>query len=277
MRPSPSKTLLEQIVRRGSDAGVVVHRRGDVDVLQRRASRGTIMWTFVVIACAPNWKVLTGRERGPQPLDLLARAEEERAARADRRAHRLHARPRCGRSTCRTSSSARTRSFIFGTPNGQASTQLLQAMQRGFRARLHDAVAGPLDRVGRADLGAGRRVAVHADDRHRLRRDRRGRTYSRWIIECPLCVSHSLQACDARLAADAAVRVDEELVVGSGTMATSSAGLLAAARAGRRTPAAVGLADAARRRPCTRGSSRSGPAPRSSAGWRSCAPPSGTG
>jgi hypothetical protein len=24
--------------------------------------------------------------------------------------------------------------FIFGTPNGQASTQLLHAMQRGFRA-----------------------------------------------------------------------------------------------------------------------------------------------
>ena len=31
--------------------------------------------------------------------------------------------------------------FILGTPNGQASTQLLQAMQRGLRARLHDAVA----------------------------------------------------------------------------------------------------------------------------------------
>ena len=60
--------------------------------------------------------------------------------------------------------------------------------------RLHDAVAGPLDGVGRADLGAGRRVAVHADDRARSASSAPRSTYSRWIIECPLCVSHSVQA-----------------------------------------------------------------------------------
>src|SRR5262245_46320327 len=97
--------------------------------------------------------------------------------------------------------------FIFGTPNGQASTQLLQAMQRGLRA-----VSRPLDGVGRADLGARRRVAVHADHRDGLHRDR--------PIDV-LQVDHGVPAMrvalaargDARLAADAAVGVEEELEV----------------------------------------------------------------
>ena len=92
-----------------------------------------------------------------------------------------------------------------GTPNGQASTQLPHAMQRGLRADLHDAVAGALDRVGRADLGAGRLLAVHADDRHGLHALRAVDVFE---------VNHRLAAMrvalgarlHARLAADAAVR-----------------------------------------------------------------------
>src|SRR5262249_41127186 len=76
--------------------------------------------------------------------------------------------------------------------------------------RVHDAVGRALDRVGRTDLGAGRCVAVHADDRRRLRRAR-----AIEIVE----LDHRLAAVrvalraglHAGLAADAAARVDEEL------------------------------------------------------------------
>ena len=79
-------------------------------------------------------------------------------------------------------------------PKGQASTQLEQAMQRGLSDELHDAVLALLDGVGRADLRAGRVVAVPADvggggDASRCRSMK-----SKLIIDMPRCVSHSSQA-----------------------------------------------------------------------------------
>src|SRR5690606_14090337 len=74
---------------------------------------------------------------------------------------------------------------------------------------LHDAVAGALDRIRRADLGARRLLAVHAHDGHGLHRVR--------AIDV-LEVDHRFAAVrvafgarlHARLAADAAARSDDE-------------------------------------------------------------------
>src|SRR5207253_2510156 len=76
---------------------------------------------------------------------------------------------------------------------------------------LHDAVAGALDRVGGTDLGARRRIAVHADDRHGLYGNRAvdilEMDHRRAAMRVALAAGRH-----ARLAADAAIGVDEELV-----------------------------------------------------------------
>src|SRR6516162_2918262 len=84
--------------------------------------------------------------------------------------------------------------FIFGTPNGQASTQLLQAMHRGFRADW--TTPSPV----RLMASAGQ-TSAHVGEWQCMQTTgsvwvecARSMT-SRWIIECPLWVSHSEQAC----------------------------------------------------------------------------------
>src|SRR3954453_20719612 len=82
---------------------------------------------------------------------------------------------------------------IFGTPNGQASTQLLQAMQRGLRAvcttpssvRLIASAGQTSAQVGESQCMQTTGTVCTECERS---------TYSRWIIECPLWVSHSEQA-----------------------------------------------------------------------------------
>src|SRR5262249_18409494 len=111
--------------------------------------------------------------------------------------------------------------------------------------RLHDAVLGALDGVGGADLGAGRDVAVHTDDRHRLRRQGAGD-----VVELdhrlPLVRVALATGLHARLAADAPARVDEELeMLGDGHRLRSPP-------RGARVP----------HTPCTRGYSRSDPSRR---------------
>ena len=126
---------------------------------------------------------------------------------------------------------------------GHAERARDDAVAAGDAARLaralDDAVAGALDRVGRADLGAGRLLAVHADDRAPSARVR--------AIDV-LEMDHRLAAVrvalgarlHARLAADAAARVDEELEV---LWDRHLLLRLPLGRVGRR-----------RRRPCARGS-----------------------
>src|SRR5262249_4681829 len=83
--------------------------------------------------------------------------------------------------------------FIFGTPNGQARTQLLQAMHRGLRAdwttpspvRLIASAGQTSAQVGESQCMQTTGTVCTECARS---------TYSRWIIECPLCVSHSEQA-----------------------------------------------------------------------------------
>src|SRR3954470_12357469 len=83
--------------------------------------------------------------------------------------------------------------FIFGTPNGHASTQLLQATQRGFRAVC--TTPSPVRLIAFAG-----QTSAHVGESQCMQTtgtvctDRERSTYSRWIIECPLCVSHSEQA-----------------------------------------------------------------------------------
>ncbi len=97
----------------------------------------------------------------------------------------------------------------LGTPNGQASTQLEQPMQRWLERGLDDAVLGLLDRVGRAHLGAGGVLAVHAHHRRGLGA---GRAVDPLEMDQRLpamgAAFHAgLHAC---LAADAAALVDDE-------------------------------------------------------------------
>ena len=84
-------------------------------------------------------------------------------------------------------------SCIFGTPNGQASTQLLQAMQRGLRAVC--TTPSPVRLIasaGQTSAQVGWSQCMQTTGTVCTERARS--TYSRWIIESPLCVSHSLQA-----------------------------------------------------------------------------------
>src|SRR6478609_3006775 len=82
---------------------------------------------------------------------------------------------------------------IFGTPNGQARTQLLHAMQRGLRAvyttpspvRLIASAGHTSAHVGESQCMQMTGIVWTEIGR---------RTYSRWIIDSPRCVSHSLHA-----------------------------------------------------------------------------------
>jgi hypothetical protein len=84
--------------------------------------------------------------------------------------------------------------FILGTPNGQARTQLLQAMQRGLRAvcttpsavRLIASAGHTSAQVGCSQCMQTTGTVCGDDARSRK---------SSWIIECPRCESHSVQAC----------------------------------------------------------------------------------
>src|SRR4030095_13811106 len=83
--------------------------------------------------------------------------------------------------------------FIFGTPNGHASTQLLQEMHRGLRA-----VCTTPSSV-RLIASAGQTSAQVGDSQcmqttGAVCTEWLRSTYSSWISECPLCVSHSLHA-----------------------------------------------------------------------------------
>src|SRR3954462_8979656 len=83
---------------------------------------------------------------------------------------------------------------IFGTPKGQARTQLLQATQRGLRAVCTTPSAVRLiASAGQtsAQVGESQCMQTTGTVCGEVLRSMK----SRWIIETPLCVSHSLHAC----------------------------------------------------------------------------------
>src|SRR5262249_60808332 len=83
---------------------------------------------------------------------------------------------------------------MLGTPNEQASTQLLQAMQRGLRAVCTTPSAVRLmASAGQTSAQVGESQCMHTTGTVCTETERS--TYSRWIIGWPLCVSHSAQAC----------------------------------------------------------------------------------
>src|SRR5215468_5544945 len=84
-------------------------------------------------------------------------------------------------------------SLSSGTPNGQAITQLPQAMQRGFRAVWTTPSAVRLiASAGQTSAQVGWSQCMHTTGTVWVLRARF--TYSTWIIESPRWVSHSVQA-----------------------------------------------------------------------------------
>src|SRR6476469_7926600 len=84
--------------------------------------------------------------------------------------------------------------IIFGTPNGHARTQFEQAIHRGLRAVITR--PSPLRLIasaGQTSAQVGLWQCMHTTGT--VCTDVLRSTYSMWIIECPLCVSHSEQAC----------------------------------------------------------------------------------
>src|SRR5262245_19720071 len=94
---------------------------------------GTSIRVRVVIVCPPNAKVLIGAEFGRKRA-ISSSVPKNRAWLGHTDAHiaRLPIEVRSYHSSHFIISSMRV--FIFGIPKGQARTQLLQAMQRGFLA-----------------------------------------------------------------------------------------------------------------------------------------------
>src|SRR5262245_59069824 len=126
-----------------------------------------------------------------------------------------------------------------------------------FSRSLHRAVLSAFDGIRRTDLSTRGRIAMHAHHGHGLRR--------RSSID-EIELNHRVSfvgialgtGLHAGVAADAAVRVDKEFLGLSYEHGYSR------------------LCADARRTPCIRGSSKSGPGPQWSTGWRSCVRPSGT-
>jgi hypothetical protein len=98
--------------------------------------------------------------------------------------------------------------FIFD-PKGARQHAIVAGDTTRLTRRLHDTVRGALDGVGRTNLGASWRIAMHADHRGRLRRLR--------AIE-NIQLDHRVAAMgiafttglDAGIASDAARRIQEE-------------------------------------------------------------------
>src|SRR5205823_4331960 len=170
------------------------------------------------------------RPRRAQVLDLFAGAEEQRARRADGGAHGLqvHGGPVVAEV-------ALHHEVVLGVELGHAEgagEHAVAAPDATLRHRREDdAVGVDLDGVGRADASARRVLAVHA---HGGRGLYRGRALEE--VEVDHGVAAVAGALAARLlagpAADAAVRVDEELAGQSISFAHAHAMSFAHAHAG---------------------------------------------
>src|SRR6476620_12137240 len=85
-------------------------------------------------------------------------------------------------------------SYSSGTPNGQATTQLPQAMHRGLRADC--TTPSPVRLIasaGHTSAHVGCSQCMHTTGTVCTLTERS--MYSRWIIDSPRCVSHSVHAC----------------------------------------------------------------------------------
>src|SRR5690349_13616130 len=84
--------------------------------------------------------------------------------------------------------------IIFGTPNGHARTQFEQAMHRGLRAVItRPSPLRLMASAGQTSAHVGLWQCMHTTGT--VCTEVLRSTDSMWIIECPLCVSHSAQAC----------------------------------------------------------------------------------
>ena len=190
---------LQHLERHRAAARLLVHRGGHVDDAARGspARCGTIMFTFVVMVCVAELELVDRRRQRPQLLDLLARCR--RTAPGSGRPSRTSASCptlTCGRSTCRTSSSAcdlrmHLRARRTGRPARsccrRCSAACAPICTTPSPVRLIASAGQTSAQVGCSQC-MQTTGTVCVDCRARS-------TYSRWIIDSPLCVSHSVQAC----------------------------------------------------------------------------------
>src|SRR5690606_23514181 len=134
--------------------------------------------------------------------DLLARAEEEGLAGADGGAHGLEADR--GAVVAHVAFHHHLELGVhLGDAEGAGEHAVAAGDAAGLAGGLDDAVARALDSVGGADLGAGGRVAVHADDGDGL--DGAGAVHVLQLDHGVAAVGIALRAgLDTGLAADAA-------------------------------------------------------------------------
>src|SRR5262245_29556038 len=150
--------------RHGPRVWLFVHRGGHVNPrLPRRDGPRNHHVDARRDRLRPELKPVDRRRQGPKLFDLLARAEVERLARADGRAHRLLADARA--VVAHVALHHDLPVFVhLGHAERTGDHAVAAGDAAGFARRLHDAVAGSLDRVGRTHFRARRLLAVHADD-----------------------------------------------------------------------------------------------------------------
>src|SRR5690606_21039122 len=145
----------------------------------------------------------------PQPCHLLARAERQRLARTYRCAPRLQADRRAVVAHVALHHQVHPRLHLRHAERTREHAVVAGNAPRLARG-LHHAVLGALDGIGRTDLGARWRIAVHAHDGCRLCGVR-----TVHVVELDhrlALVRIALRArLDARLTADTSAGIDEEL------------------------------------------------------------------
>src|SRR5262249_39494322 len=154
---------------------------------------GTIMFTLVVTVWPPNRNSLTGRDR-LRCCSTSSRVPKNRASLGQTVAH-IGLRPVLVRSKHMSHFIIRSNSVtIFGTPNGHARTQFEHAMHRGLRAVItRPSALRLMASAGQTSAHVGLWQCMHTTGT--VCTEVLRSTYSMWIIECPLCVSHSEHAC----------------------------------------------------------------------------------
>src|SRR5215475_1390459 len=115
---------------------------------------------------------LEGVERArlrPQPLDLISRAEKQCLAGTHRGAHRLFAHR--GAVVTHVALHHQVHGGVhLRHTEGAGEHAVVTSDAARLTGGLHDPVFHTFDRIGRADLRAGGRFAMHAYHRHGLRR-----------------------------------------------------------------------------------------------------------
>ena len=206
-------------------------------------------------------KFVVGCRSRPHLFDFLPSSVVQRTTGANGGAHRLTA-----HRSAVVAHVALHHEFEVGVHFRHAEGTRQYAVIAGDAARftgcLHHAVRRSLDGVGWADLGARGSIAMHADHRHGLRRNGAIDEFE-MNHRMPLVGIALAARFVARLAANAAIRIDEKEFLARFCHDSFPTVVV---RAGEHIQAHPRRAECGRRTLCTRESSRSDPGRRSSIG-----------